>query len=457
MVGADPRQESPATHGSGRGGETTLHRIVVAGGGAGGLELVTRLGNRLGRRGRASVCLVDCARTHIWKPLLHGVAAGSIDPGAYEVNYLAQAHWHGFRYRFGEMIGLDRERKEVRLAAAFDDEGREITPPRSVGYDTLVIAIGSITDDFGTPGVAEYAVPLETRAQAERFNRRLVNACLRAQTQEGRVRPGQLHVAIVGAGATGTELAAELHRTIRDVIAYGLDRIDPQRDVRIVLIEAAPRVLNGLPERISAATERLLDQMGVEVRTSARVTEVTAEGIIFADGSFIAAELVVWAAGVKASQVLQRLDGLEVNRINQLVVEQTLQTTRDPAVFAIGDCGACPRPGSPAPVPPRAQAAHQEAAHMVRQIERRLRGQKLLPYKYRDFGSLVSLGKWSTVGNLMGFLFGRSFFVEGVFALIMYRSLRIMHDQALGGTARAVLGMIVRTLARRTGPLVKLH
>jgi NADH dehydrogenase len=457
MVGADPRQESPATHGSGRGGETTLHRIVVVGGGAGGLELVTRLGNRLGRRGRASISLIDCARTHIWKPLLHGVAAGSIDPSAYEVNYLAQAHWHGFRYRFGEMIGLDRERKEVRLAAAFDDEGREITPPRSVGYDTLVIAIGSITDDFGTPGVADYAVPLETQAQAERFNRRLVNACLRAQTQEGPVRPGQLHVAIVGAGATGTELAAELHRTIRDVIAYGLDRIDPQRDVRIVLIEAAPRILNGLPERISEATERLLDQMGVEVRTSARVTEVTAEGIILADGSFIAAELVVWAAGVKASQVLQRLDGLEINRINQLVVDQTLQTTRDPAMFAIGDCAACPRPGSPAPVPPRAQAAHQEASHMVRQIERRLRGQKLLPYKYRDFGSLVSLGKWSTVGNLMGFLFGRSFFVEGVFALIMYRSLRIMHDQALGGTARAVLGVIVRTLARRTGPLVKLH
>jgi NADH dehydrogenase len=264
-------------------------------------------------------------------------------------------------------------------------------------------------------------------------------------------------VAIVGAGATGTELAAELHRTIREVVAYGLDRIDPQRDVRIVLIEAASRILSGLPERISEATESLLDKMGVEVRTGAKVTKITAEGITLADGSFIASELVVWAAGVKASQVLRQLDGLEVNRINQLVVEQTLQTTRDPAVFAIGDCAACPRPGSPTPVPPRAQAAHQEASHMARQIERLLRGQRLLPYKYRDFGSLVSLGKWSTVGNLMGFLFGRSFFVEGVFAQVMYRSLRIMHDQALGGTARAVLGVAVRTLARRTGPQVKLH
>lgn len=456
MEGNPPQETSPA-RGNGRAGDATLHRIVVVGGGAGGLELVTRLGNRLGRRGRASVTLVECARIHIWKPLLHGVAAGSIDPEAYEVNYLAQAHWHRFRYRLGEMVGLDRAGKLVHLAATFDDEGRQITPPRSVGYDTLVIAIGSITNDFGTPGVAEYAVPLETLAQAERFNRRLVNACLRANTQEGPVRPGQLHVAIVGAGATGTELAAELHRTIREVVAYGLDRIQPQRDIRIVLIEAAPRILGGLPERISKETLRLLDVMGVEVRTGAKVTAVTAEGLTLADGSFIASELVVWAAGVKAPQLLAQLDGLEVNRINQLVVEQTLQTTRDPDVFAIGDCAACPRPGSPAPVPPRAQAAHQEASHMVRQIQRRLHGQKLLPYTYRDFGSLVSLGKWSTVGNLMGFLFGRSFFVEGVFAQIMYRSLRIMHDQALGGTSRAILGVVVRSLARHTGPQVKLH
>jgi len=165
----------------------------------------------------------------------------------------------------------------------------------------------------------------------------------------------------------------------------------------------------------------------------------------------------VWAAGVKAPAVLAQLDGLEVNRINQLVVEQTLQTTRDPAVFAIGDCAACPRPGLPTPVPPRAQAAHQQAAHMVRQIERRLRGEPLAPYVYRDFGSLVSLGRWSTVGNLMGFLVGRSIFIEGVFAQLMYRSLRFLHERALGGTPRALLGMVARALAHRAGPQVKLH
>jgi NADH:ubiquinone reductase (H+-translocating) len=446
----------PSRTGAGSDSEN-LHRIVVVGGGAAGLELVTQLGDRLGRRSRAAVTLVGCARTHLWKPLLHAVAAGSLDPGEYEVNYLAQAHWHGFRYHYGEMIGLDRTAKEVHLGATVDDEGRQISPARSIGYDTLVIAIGSVTNDFGTPGVAKYAVQLETPAQAERFNHRLVNACLRAQTQTEPVRPGQLHVAVVGAGATGTELAAELHRTIREVIGYGLDRIDPQRDVRIVLIEGAPRVLPGLPERISQETHRLLDKMGVEVRTGAQVTEVSLDGLTLADGSFIASELVVWAAGVKAPEVLSRLDGLETNRINQLVVESTLQTTRDPDIFAIGDCAACPRVGTTTSVPPRAQAAHQEAAHMVRQIHLLLRGASLQPYTYRDFGSLVSLGKWSTVGNLMGFLSGRGIFVEGLFARLMYRSLRLMHERALGGTRRALLATIARAFAHRVDPPVKLH
>ena len=437
--------------------DKTQHHVVVVGGGAAGLELVTRLGDRLGRRGRAQITLIDCARTHLWKPMLHAVAAGSMDPGEHELNYLAQAHWHHFRYRLGELTGLDRARKVVRLAASFDDEGKEITPAQEIHYDTLVIAIGSVTNDFGTPGVTKHAVPLETPQQATRFNRRLVNAFIRAHMQDLPVRPGQLHVAIIGAGATGTELAAELHRTAREVVAFGLDRIDPESDIRIVLIEAADRILPGLPQRISDATRRLLDEMGVEVRTGAKVAEVRADGVRLASGEVIPSELVVWAAGVRAPEVLRNMDGLEVNRINQLVVETTLQTTRDPDIFAIGDCAACPRPGHATPVPPRAQAAHQQALLMVRQIERRLRGEALLPYTYRDFGSLVSLGEYSTVGNLMGRLLGRNIFIEGMFARLMYRSLHTLHEHALHGNRRTVLGVLSRNLSRRTGPQVKLH
>lgn len=434
-----------------------LHEIVVVGGGAAGLELATKLGDTLGRRKRAGIALVERARTHLWKPLLHSVAAGSMDPGAHELDYLAQAHRHHFSYRFGELTGLDRARKEVRLAATHDDEGREITPARSFRYDTLVIAVGSVTNDFGTPGVAQFAVPLETPEQAARFNRRLVNAFIRAHAQPGAVRPGQLHVAIIGAGATGTELAAELHHTVRQVVAHGLDRVDPERDIRIILIEAADRILPALPERIADATMRLLHRLGVEVRTKARVSEVRADGVVLADGAFIPSELVVWSAGVKGPDVLRDLDGLEVNRSSQLVVLPTLQTTRDPDIFAIGDCAAAPREGFPTPVPPRAQAAHQQASFMVRQLRRRLRGQKLLPFRYRDFGSLVSLGKYDTVGNLMGGLAGKSMFIEGALARLMYRSLYKMHEHALYGGGKVALDTLARSLSRRTSPQVKLH
>jgi NADH:ubiquinone reductase (H+-translocating) len=433
------------------------HRVVVVGGGAGGLELVTKLGDTLGRKGRARITLVERSRTHLWKPLLHSVAAGSLRRSEHELNYLAQAHWHHFNYTYGEMIGLDRAAKQLHLAEMVDEEGRQITPPTKLSYDTLVMAIGSVTNDFGTPGAERFAVPLENPEQAERFNRRLINACLRANAQAEPVRPGQLHVAIIGAGATGTELAAELHRTVRAVLAYGLDHIDPLRDVHIVLIEAADRILPALPERISVATMELLRSIGVEVRTGSRVAEVREDGVVLSTGELLPSELVVWSAGVKAPDVLKDIDGLETNRINQLVVSATLQTTRDPAIFAIGDCACCLLPGASAVVPPRAQAAHQMAAHMVAQVGRLLDGKPLEPFHYRDFGSLVSLGKYSTVGNLMGFLVGKSLFIEGLFARIMYRSLYKMHEAALHGGTSVAMRTIGGTISQRPTPTVKLH
>jgi NADH:ubiquinone reductase (H+-translocating) len=430
------------------------HHIVIVGGGAAGLELATKLGNGLGKSGRARVTLIDSSRTHIWKPLLHSIAAGSLRRSRHELNYMAQAHWRNFRYRNGEMIGLDRAAKTITLAPLHDEDGREISPQSSIAYDTLVIAVGSVTNDFGTPGAKQFSVPLETPEQASRFNRRVVNACLRAQHQSEPIRPGQLHVAIIGAGATGTELAAELHHTAREIIAYGLDNIDPERDLRVILIEAGDRILPALPQRISDSTTDLLTKLGVKVRTGARVAEVMADGVRLADGEIIPSELVVWCAGVKAPAFLADIDGLETNRINQLVVRPTLQTTRDDHVFAIGDCASCPREGYPQPVPPRAQAAHQMAEFMVKQLNDLLAGRPLKKFDYRDFGSLVSLGKFSTVGSLMG-LVGRSFFVEGYFAHLMYRALYKMHEAALYGRSRALLGLFIP--GARPAPTVKLH
>jgi NADH dehydrogenase len=433
------------------------HCIVVVGGGAGGLELATRLGDRLGKKNKAKITLIEKSRTHVWKPRLYEIAAGSLDVARSEVDYLAQGHWHSFQFRYGEMTGIDRARKLVHLDATFDEEGRLITPQRSFAYDTLVIAIGSIGNDFGTPGVMQHAIMLDTPEQAQRFNRRLINACVRAFAQSEPIRPGQLHVTIIGAGATGTELAAELHGTARSLVAFGLDKIDPDRDVKISLVEAADRILPALPENIADATCSVLRKLRVDIRTKTRVTEVTSEGVKLAGGDFIASELVVWAAGVKGPDVLGRLDGLEVSRTNQLVVKPTLQTTRDDDVFALGDCAYLVPGGQTRPVPPRAQAAHQQASHLVAQLRRRHRGAPLRPYIYRDFGSLVSLGESHVFGTLMGFIPGSSVFIQGMLARLMYRSLHKMHDAALHGPAKVLLDTTARILARRTEPRVKLH
>ena len=439
------------------GPENDLHHIIIVGGGAGGLELATRLGDNLGKRGKARISLIEKARTHIWKPLLHEIAAGSMDVGRHEVAYQAQGYWHGFQFRYGEMTGIDRKKQLVYLAATYDEDGREITPVRSFKYDTLVIAIGCVGNAFNTPGVMEHAIMLDTPEQAERFNRRLLNACVRAFAQHEPVRPGQLHVAIIGAGATGTELSAELHHTARGVVAFGLDKIDPENDIKITLVEAADRILPALPERISEAVATILRGLKVDIKTGSRVTGVTGKGVKLENGDFILSKLVVWAAGVKGPDVLAELDGLEVSLFYQLFVTQTLQTTRDPNIFAIGDSAYLVPEGADAPIPPRAQAAHQEASHLYTELQRRLHGEPMNPFRYRDFGSLVSLGDYSTVGSLMGFIVGKSMFIEGLFARVMYRSLYKMHEMALHGPLKVTLDTFARLLTRRTEPEVKLH
>ena len=437
------------------------HKVVIVGGGAGGLELATRLGKAYGRGNKVIVTLVDKNRTHIWKPKLHEIASGSMDFGDHEVDYMAQAHWNHFTFRIGELKGLDRTNKTIDLFPYLDSDGSPVTPIQQIEYDTLVVCVGSLSNDFGTQGVKEFALKLETQHDAKQFHSKMVNACIRAHHQKEVIHKRQLHVAIIGAGATGVELAAELHRTTREVVTFGLDRIDPEKDIKVSLIEAAERILPALQPRLSLATEDLIKKLGVQVFTNSKVMEVMPTGIRLADGRVLESELVVWAAGVKAPDFLKDLGGLETNRINQLIVFDTLQTTRDVNIFALGDCAACPCPdedgGRGGIVPPRAQAAHQQASHLFQQIKRRLANKPLRAYRYKDFGSLVSLGKFSTVGNMMGGLIGKNLMIEGYFAKLMYLSLYKLHELAIHGVLKTSLYTFVRMITKQTNPTVKLH
>lgn len=429
-------------------------RILVVGGGAAGLELATKLGNTLGKKKKADIILIDVSQTHLWKPLLHEVAAGTLDVNDDQLDYLAHASANHFRFVWGRMDGLDRVARRVSLAPVYNAAGEELIPSCAHPYDLLVLAVGSVCNDFGVPGVVKHCLFLDTAEEAQQFHRRLLEAYMRAHALGGVREPGQLDVAIVGGGATGIELSAQLHQATRLLASYGLDNVRPS-DIRIHLIEASPRLLPGLPTRLSDSTVKQLTELGIELHLGQRVVEVRADGVQTAKGLFIPAFLKVWAAGVKAPDFLGRTD-LETNHFHQVVVRQTLQTTRDDRIFAIGDCAACPWPGHEGTVPPRAQAAHQQANLACENLRRYLEGKPLLNYRYRDYGSLVSFGKYSTVGNLMGNLLG-NVMIEGVLARLVYLSLYRMHQMALFGPFRVALILVVQFFSRRLRPKIKLH
>ena len=435
-----------------------MQRIVIVGGGAGGLALATQLGKRLGKKKLAEITLVDSARTHVWKPLLHQLAAGSFDTHAEEIEYLAQARWNHFKFRLGRLEGLDRNSKTLQLAASHDEAGREITPPQKLAYDTLVIAVGSQTNDFGTPGAAEHTIKLDSPQAAKRFNDRLINACIRAQTVPRSAGSGRLTVAIVGGGATGVELAAELHAAAKVLANFGFDHIHPEKDLQIVLIEAAPRLLAQLPERLSEAALRELRKLAIEVHTNEKVVEVTEGSLKMASGKVISSSLSVWAAGVKAADFLKTLGGetpLATNRLNQLMVNGNLQTS-DASIYAFGDCAACQQPDGTW-VPPRAQAAYQQAMYLVRALPKLQHGEPVPPFVFKDQGSLVSLSEYSSVGSLMGSLTKGSFFIEGQLAKIMYWALHKQHQLALGGWKKTALITLSEMIDRTYRPRIKLH
>jgi len=428
-------------------------KIIVVGGGAGGLELATKLGRKLGKKGKAEVTLVDRNTSHLWKPLLHEVATGSMDAGVDALSYRAHGKNHGFRFRIGALKDIDRDNKEIVLDAAYDDSGELVLPERRLSYDILVVALGSVSNHFNTPGVREHCIFLDSPTQAHRFHKKMIDTFL--QYNNGLKEGKQVNVAIVGGGATGVELSAELYNTVEQLASYGFEKVS-RESLKVTLVEAGERILPALPVRISSAAHNELTKLGVDVRVATMVTEATKQGLHTKDGDFIEADLMVWAAGIKAPDFMKEIGGLETNRINQLVVEPTLVTTRDESIYAIGDCACCPQADGSF-VPPRAQSAHQMATTAYKNILASLANKKQRDYVYHDHGSLVSLSKFSTVGSLMGNLMRGSMKVEGRLARLVYISLYRMHQLALHGWFKTMLMTVVGRINRVLRPTLKLH
>ncbi len=429
-----------------------MTRIVVVGGGAGGLELATKLGRTLGRKQRAHITLVDRKASHLWKPLLHEVATGFLDEGVDGLSYRAHAKNYHFDFQMGSLKDIDREKKAIVLDDLYDEDGDLLVASREIDYDILVLAIGSISNDFNTPGVRENCIFLDSPEQALRFRTDMNNEFLKLHARRGK---GSVDIAIVGAGATGVELSAELHNALQQLQTYGFGDLDSSK-LNINLIEAGERILPALPPRISGSAHAELVKLGVNVRTSTMVTNAEEDGFTTKDGEKIHAHIMVWAAGIKAPDFVKDLAGLETNRINQIVVKETLQTTADDNIFVIGDLAQCAQADGSI-VPPRAQAAHQMASRTFSNIIAMLNDRELKAYKYKDHGSLVSLSRFSTVGSLMGNLTRGSMMVEGRIARVVYVSLYRMHQIAIHGAFKTGLMMLVGRINRVLKPKLKLH
>ncbi|WP_087718725.1 NAD(P)/FAD-dependent oxidoreductase [Salinicola salarius] len=431
----------------------TTPRIVVVGGGAGGLELATRLGRKLGKRQRADIILVDRNPTHIWKPLLHEIATGTLDSGLDEVSYQGHSKSHGYRFQRGTLSAIDRDNRTITLEPIHDQDDAVVLPARQIEYDYLVLSVGSVSNDFGTPGVARHCHFIDSPQQAESFRRNMLNTFLRYSDPERRTHP-KLTVGLVGAGATGVELAAELFGASRMLHSYGFTAMDSGK-LEVHLIEAAPRILPALPERISRAVHGELERLGVKIHVDTRVTEANANGFITADGEPLETDLSVWAAGIRAPEFLSEL-GLATERNHQIKVNQTLQSLDDERIFAFGDCASCPQPDDKR-VPPRAQAAHQQATHCYHNLRAAMDGKPLKPFVYHDRGSLISLAHFEAVGSLMRGASARSLFIEGRLAKLFYASLYRMHQMAIHGIFKTGMTVVVDGLNRYLRPKMKLH
>jgi NADH:ubiquinone reductase (H+-translocating) len=429
-----------------------MEKIVIVGGGAGGMGVATRLGRRLGRRKKAHVTLIDCVESHVWKPLLHEVATGALDVGIDAISYRGHAAVNGYHFQQGALVDIDRERRQVVLGPVHDGEV-ELLPARRIDFDYLVIAVGSVANDFGIPGVKRRCLFLDNTGQAMAIRRLLLNRFLRYASQE-QLRE-TIKVAIVGAGATGTEMAAEMHHAVDQLGGYGYN-IDSSL-LEVTLIEADKQILPKVGRvEISQSVARELARIGVQVLTNTRVVEVTDKGIILQGGYFVATDMVIWSAGIRGPDVLKGISGLETNAINQLVVRTTAQTTRDDRIFAIGDCCACPQADG-SWVPPRGQAARQMGHMAADNIVSMMRGgEPAKRYIYKDLGSLVNLSRFHTVGNLFSFL-GGGVMVEGRIARFTYLSLYRRHLLEMYGPVRGVLMVLLKSLSRMIRPHMKLH
>ena len=381
--------------------ESGAHRVVVVGGGFGGLQAALRL-----RRAPVEVTLVDRRNFHLFQPLTYQVATGALSPGeiAYPLRAIFKRH-SNVRVLLAEVSGFDLGAREVELSPVAG-----IPAPHSIPYDTLIVAGGSKYSYFGHDDWREYAAEVKSLESALVVRSHILSAFEAAEAEpDPEARAEWLTFAVVGAGPTGVEIAGQIAELARDTLKRDFRAIDP-RTGRILLIEASDRVLTTFPPKLSAKAARSLEKLGVTVLTNRMVTGVDARGVTIDDGTDAPARIpcrtVIWAAGVTASSLaskLGELTGAELDGAGRVAVEPDLTLPGHPEVFALGDMvrvrGA---DGAPVVLPGVAPVAMQQGRYVAKVVRARLRGEETPPFHYRDKGNLATVGRAAAVAEIKG-------------------------------------------------------
>lgn len=426
-----------------------IPKIIVVGGGVAGLELANKLGDTLGSKNKATITLIDCNLSHIWKPLLHKIATGSIDSDLESISYLEQAKKHNFNFKLGKLKNIDKKNKQITLSEIRDKKRNILIQEEKIKFDILVLAIGSITNDFEIKGVSENCFFLNNIKQANLLYRKMLNLFIYKKNKE------KIKITIVGGGPTGVELSSEIFNMLQKLEYYKFKNLS-KKNISITLIEGEKRILPGISKKISKTIYKKLKKIGVSIKTKTFIKYVNQNKLETQSKEIIDSNIIIWTAGIKTPDYMKKIGKLETNKFNQLIIKNTLQTTLNDYIFAIGDCASyIDDKGNH--IPARAQSAHQMATLCYKNIILLNKSKKLKKYKYKDHGYLISLSKFKTIGQINKFLFYKKIAIKGKIAKLIYLSLYRIHLIKIYGYFKTILLILISIFNKKIRSKIKIY